>query len=276
MSPSFKIEANRLVVTCDLDGTLLEPDGSVSRSTLRVLEQFRERGGLFIAATGRPPSSLSVLSPLGLSTPAVSANGAAIFEAGIRSRPTVRRISRATLTAVIIQLEDARQNVWLAVELDDVMLMERGFRTGVGKWRSTHPVNRTEIAQLDALKLLVQFRAGSSSITLSRAGAILASHLSVTRSGPGLGELECTARNVNKSSGLRKVLSFLRASDRPTLAFGDMPNDLDMLKDASFGVAVANAHVSVIEVADDVSGSNVDDGVARYLSSVCGLRSAFQ
>ena len=49
------------------------------------------------------------------------------------------------------------------------------------------------------------------------------------------------------------------------VAFGDMPNDLDMLAWAGHGVAVANAHPDVLAVADEITASNDDDGVAQVL-----------
>jgi hypothetical protein len=49
------------------------------------------------------------------------------------------------------------------------------------------------------------------------------------------------------------------------VAFGDMPNDLDMLSWAGHGVAVANAHRDVLAVVDEVTASNDEDGVALVL-----------
>jgi hydroxymethylpyrimidine pyrophosphatase-like HAD family hydrolase len=49
------------------------------------------------------------------------------------------------------------------------------------------------------------------------------------------------------------------------LAFGDMPNDLAMLEWAGHSVAVANAHAEVIAIADEVTASNDQGGVAQVL-----------
>ena len=51
------------------------------------------------------------------------------------------------------------------------------------------------------------------------------------------------------------------------VAFGDMPNDLAMLGWAGRGVAVANAHHDVLAAADEITASNDDDGVARFLAA---------
>jgi hypothetical protein len=49
------------------------------------------------------------------------------------------------------------------------------------------------------------------------------------------------------------------------MAFGDMPNDVPMLRWAGHGVAMANAHADVLAAADEVTGTNAEDGVAQVL-----------
>ncbi len=50
-----------------------------------------------------------------------------------------------------------------------------------------------------------------------------------------------------------------------TIAFGDMPNDVPMFGWARHGVAMANAHRELLAVADEVTLSNDEDGVAAVL-----------
>jgi hypothetical protein len=61
------------------------------------------------------------------------------------------------------------------------------------------------------------------------------------------------------------------ASD-DVVAFGDMPNDLPMLRWAGHGVAVANAHPDLLTAADEVTASNDDAGVARVLERLFGAQ----
>jgi hydroxymethylpyrimidine pyrophosphatase-like HAD family hydrolase len=58
------------------------------------------------------------------------------------------------------------------------------------------------------------------------------------------------------------------------VVFGDMPNDIPMLSWAGRAVAVANAHPTVKEVADEVTASNDDDGVAVWLEREFASRPA--
>ena len=50
-----------------------------------------------------------------------------------------------------------------------------------------------------------------------------------------------------------------------TIAFGDHLNDLPILAWAGRAVAVANAHPDVVEIADELTATNDEDGVALVL-----------
>ena len=77
--------------------------------------------------------------------------------------------------------------------------------------------------------------------------------------------LEIGAAGVSKASGLAMLCARQGIDRADVLAFGDMPNDLAMLEWAGRSVAVANAHAEVIEIADEVTASNDEAGVAQVL-----------
>src|SRR4029450_604707 len=76
-----------------------------------------------------------------------------------------------------------------------------------------------------------------------------------------------SAAGGGKAAGLAWYCARLGIDERDVLAFGDMPNDVPMLTWAGRAVAVANAHPAVKAVADEVTGSNDEDGVARWLDA---------
>jgi hydroxymethylpyrimidine pyrophosphatase-like HAD family hydrolase len=79
------------------------------------------------------------------------------------------------------------------------------------------------------------------------------------------GLIELSAPGVTKGSGLADVAARLGVTAPDVIAFGDMPNDLPMLEWAGHGVAMANAHPSVLAAADEVTAPNSEDGVALVL-----------
>jgi hypothetical protein len=92
--------------------------------------------------------------------------------------------------------------------------------------------------------------------------------LHLTHSGTHNLLIEIMAGEVDKGVGLAEVAGLRGVPREHTLAVGDMPNDLAMLRWAGTSYAVANAHASVRELADHLVPSNNDDGVGRLISAV--------
>jgi HAD superfamily hydrolase (TIGR01484 family) len=83
--------------------------------------------------------------------------------------------------------------------------------------------------------------------------------------------VEISAAGVTKASGLAWLCERDGIDPADVLAFGDMPNDVPMLAWAGHSVAMGNAHPAVREVADEVTLSNDEDGVAVYLAATFDL-----
>ncbi len=84
----------------------------------------------------------------------------------------------------------------------------------------------------------------------------------------GEGLLELSAPNVTKASGLEELGNILGVSAEDVIAFGDMANDIEMVRWAGTGVAMGNAIDALKQVADEVTTSNDDFGVARVLERI--------
>ena len=76
--------------------------------------------------------------------------------------------------------------------------------------------------------------------------------------------VEISAAGVTKAFALAAHCADLGIRPEEVIAFGDMPNDVPLLRFAGLGVAVANAHPDAA-AADEVTASNDDDGVALVL-----------
>ena len=85
----------------------------------------------------------------------------------------------------------------------------------------------------------------------------------VTHSGAPF--VEILADGVNKAWAVAKLCEHLGIDRAEVLAFGDAPNDAELLAWAGRGVAMANAHPEALVAADEVAGSNEEDGVAAVL-----------
>ena len=77
------------------------------------------------------------------------------------------------------------------------------------------------------------------------------------------GILEVASAGVTKAHGVQ----WLAQHRAETIAFGDMPNDIEMLRWVGRGYAMANAAPAVKEAADEIALSNRESGVGRVLEN---------
>ena len=101
---------------------------------------------------------------------------------------------------------------------------------------------------------------------LDEARAVLPEGVGATVS--GLDSLDIGPAGSDKAVGVRRLAKQLGIGRKDVVAFGDNLNDLELLRWAGRGVAMANADPSTLAVADEVTGTNDDDGVAVVLEAL--------
>ena len=101
-----------------------------------------------------------------------------------------------------------------------------------------------------------------------RAGHLLA----VTHSAPGVSLLEFSAKGVNKAAALHRHAAVHGIAAEQAAAFGDMPNDVEMLQWAGVSWAVGSAHPAARSAATHVAGRCEDDGVAQVIEELLSGR----
>jgi hydroxymethylpyrimidine pyrophosphatase-like HAD family hydrolase len=92
--------------------------------------------------------------------------------------------------------------------------------------------------------------------------------VSITMAGEGI--VEILPLGLSKATGLSLAARRLGVKAADTIAFGDMPNDIPMFAWSAHGVAMANAHEELKAVADELTLSNEEDGIAVVLERLLG------
>jgi hydroxymethylpyrimidine pyrophosphatase-like HAD family hydrolase len=129
----------------------------------------------------------------------------------------------------------------------------------------------TVVASVHALvsepvvKLMLRHDALLADALLERAQEVVGHLAELTHSNSGDGLLEISAAGISKATTLARLCEERGVGREAVLAFGDMPNDLPMLRWAGHSVAVAGAHPDVLAAAVEVTAANDDDGVALVL-----------
>jgi Cof subfamily protein (haloacid dehalogenase superfamily) len=269
VSPGSGRPAPRLVAS-DLDGTLVRSDQTISDRSRAVLERVERAGSLFVMVTGRPPRWMApVAEATGHRGLAVCANGAIVYDLHTERVVRSHLIDAGVAAQVVAALRRDVPGVVFAVERGPVGDEPGGF----GREPAYLPrwdVDEVQVAPLEELvadgvvKLLVRHDGFGPDELLARAVAAVGGAAECTHSS-GDGLLELSATGISKASGLASLAQEWGVPAGEVVAFGDMPNDLPMLAWAGHAVAVANAHPEVLAAADEVTGSNDDDGVAQVL-----------
>ena len=262
-----------LLVATDVDGTLLDPDERVSPRAAAVIGRLVGAGAGFVLVTGRPPRWIPpVAAQLDVARLAVCANGSVLYDVVEDRVLSVRTLDVRTLADVAAAAVETFPGCGLAVERAEV-----GARGSDGHpfvadpdylhaWPGADHGRTTRAQLLDrpAVKLLVRFPELSSDAMAAAFEPVVGAAVDMTFSHSG-GLLEVSPPEVTKATGLAEVAGDLGVEAADTVAFGDMPNDVEMLRWAGHGVAMGNAHPAALSAADEVTASNAEDGVALVL-----------
>ena len=260
------------LVASDMDGTLLRWDDTVSETTVAELARWRADGVPIVIATGRPPRWMrSIREVLGSGT-AVCCNGAVLLDLGSFEILDEQTLAPGTLRAVTAELLDRHPDMWFAVEYGLEFRHEPHYKP---RWDVDAPgvseATLEEMVREPAAKLLVRSESMPRDEFVDLVAAIVGDTATVTTSSADA-LAEISAAGVTKASGLARVAAEHGVAPADVVYFGDMPNDIPAFEwvRAAGGraVAMAHAHEDVLAVATDVTSSNEDDGVARFLAAL--------
>lgn len=268
----------RLVAT-DVDGTLLDDRDAVTPRTAAVIARLVGAGTGFVLVTGRPPRWIPPVVarlPEGLVRLCVCANGAVLYDAADDVLLGAHTLAPGAVRALAGLAAELFPGCGLGVErvgnattggvthgTVDEFLTGPGYVHAWGEHdggRASHE----EILARPATKLLVRAPELTSEQMMKELAPRAEGLADLTFSHPS-GLVEASAPGVTKATGLAEVAERLGVTAEETIAFGDMPNDREMLRWAGTGVAMGNAHPDLVGLADDVTAPNTADGLAKVL-----------
>jgi Cof subfamily protein (haloacid dehalogenase superfamily) len=248
----------------DLDGTLLRSDGTISHRSRAAIRKARAAGITVVIVTARGPMNIrEVAHDAGISGTAICSNGGLVVDIETGAILKQRLLQTDIAIALVHGLRKQVPGIVFAVE-HELFAHEPGFSA----WGWVPPAETRIGDALDLLadpatKLILRHADHEVEAIAAVARELAGEAATVVASG---GEaVEVTAAGVNKAAALAEIAEELGIEPADVVAFGDYPNDAAMLAWAGLGVAVANAHAEVLAVADEVTASNDEDGVALVL-----------
>ncbi|MFJ4619660.1 HAD family hydrolase [Streptomyces sp. NPDC088812] len=260
----------RLIAT-DLDGTLLRSDESISRRTRDALAAATAAGAAHIVVTGRAaPWTRHILDSLGYDGLAVCAQGAQVYDAGAHRLLTSVTLDRQLAGVALAKIEAEVGPLYLAASrdgLDGEVLVGPGYAV-TGNLPATPFTDASDLWSAPLNKIYIQHPRLSDDELAEAARQAAGGFVDVAMAGAGIVEL--LPLGLSKATGLSVAARRLGLKAADTIAFGDMPNDIPMFAWAARGVAMANAHPQLTAVADEVTSSNEEDGIALVIERLLG------
>ena len=265
----------------DMDGTLLQSDGTLSPYAKEKLNEFYSQKIPFSVATARSMvSAMPILEGVHFYAPIVLMNGVFVYDTETKKAVRYHEIPKSAIEKVLNYFYEKNLHPFMFLYSDDYKLsikytefdnegMKEFYDMRVnlldGRFTQTddltnidkgqHPVYINYYALPEILDYVVE--------KLKDIPEIDFAYYKDSYSDDWL--IEIYSHTASKANGAKEVAQIVNAES--ITAFGDNLNDIIMLKGADRAVAVENAVPQVKEIADIVIGTNSDDSVVKFIEN---------
>lgn len=263
------------LLALNIDGTLLRSNGRLQPSTKEAIEYVKNKGIYITLVTNRHFQSAKKLAKaLKLDSLLVSHGGAFISD-NLDNPFYEKRISEEMTFNLVQVLENFKCNIRIVQERFSIgnktkvasnLLSKSILNTSDSMFYPVQFVDSLGDALRDepvtALKIDVHFTTDEekeeASQIISEAFEGIDVHVKSKK-------IEIVKRGVSKENGLRVLTNHLKIPMDKTVAIGDGEDDIEMIISSGLGVAMWNAPFEVKRVADWVTRSNNEQGVAYMI-----------
>lgn len=260
------------MIVSDLDGTIVGASEQLPEELAQVIQKIEAAGYIFTLATGRSDGYMKKrIAQMQLRRPYIANNGATIMQenrclmrrqfpiAGLRA--ISKRASELGLSMLYTFSGTER-----ATEITPWIVHE-GEKHGC-VYRA-EPFSEEEWASLKADKVLIYDKSRCGVIHEFESLCAQVPEASYVRYGEKA--IELMHSSANKASGLRELCTRMGIPMENVLAIGDDTNDVEFLREAGVGAAVANAQDAAKACADFVCTKPEFEGVKEAVAKFCGV-----
>ena len=246
----------KLILT-DLDHTLLKSDGSISDYSLNVLKRCRENGILFAVATARywigAERYIEMLKPdyeITTDGTLIHSNGNCIYSCEFSEEETNK---------IVQALLDKKHDAEITVAVGKTVYWNSKHISESEKLHKAVYCEYDEPIKCRANKIVAELEDEAVARKIAdEAGCKLQCYR-------GERWYAFLPEGSGKIEAIKAMSEISGVNLDEIVAFGDDKNDIDMLKICGTGIAVSNAISDVLDIADGVTSSNDEDGVAKWI-----------
>ena len=266
--PGMSQSIRDILVVSDMDGTLLASDCTIPTCNLETIRLFTELGGKFTVATGRTVSSVEMYPELAaLLHPAITNGGCVLYDfknkkpaksvilPHLAARQALRDVLHkypqvgAMVMGADMNLYQVRPSPELnkLIQNEQMQLLHRPYEDLPDDWNKVLLAAQPEALQEVSTYVSSRIYPGVYFISTNKQ------------------YMEVMPKGVSKGSALHDLCDLLGVSLHNTYALGDYFNDVDVMQQAGYAVAMGNAPNEVKQLANEVVGSNDEGGVGQFL-----------
>lgn len=272
-----------VMVVCDLDGTLLRSDASLSAFARDGLNRLIDEGTHLTVASARSVHAMrALLDGVHMRLPVIELNGALITEMGTGDHVVVRALESGAAFAALSVLDahgagpvlttwdGRRDRVRFTTTTNAASEWFVAEKRAYGDPRLVLTEDLAAAAEHEDVVLVTGFVADAAAdAVLARLAADVGDVATVTSARhiycTGWTEVQIQHADADKGRAVTDLLELTGMQRANVLACGDHVNDLGMFAVADESIVPANAHEAAIAAATTLVASNDDDGVVRWL-----------
>lgn len=282
---------NRKLVICDLDGTLLKHDSTISEYSIKLIKKLQKKGHIFCIATGRPiRSALTFYNQLGLNTIMANLNGSIISNPSDSNFSLINlTFSKETLKWVLedktlikhigcVFVENVDGAYVISKEKNEYVTKEFLSKFHVdANSENIHVLGFNDVKKIDkdinSILIYIKDKNDMDEITFkikNLTSTLIVRSWSLPQDNEGT-VIEINSIFSNKGTVAKFLSSYYAIPLKDTYSFGDGENDLEMLQKSN-GYAMKNgSHTARLLSSKITKFTNDEDGVVKELEDILDL-----
>ena len=282
------------LVAIDLDGTMLNSYGVVSEETKNTIKEIEKQGVEVIIASGRPIDSIKqIAKEIESKNYFIAGNGAIIYDIKNDEIIYEKTLSKEKVLEIIKKCEEnsISYNVYTEKEIlatslkynvlyyhKENLKKEENKKTRINIVNNMYEyIKNKEDARYLKITICDENKTVFNSIIkklkdIKNIEILDVSHMARKTIVQGTEEYqisyyytEISTENVDKWDAIQFLIEKLNIKKEEVMAIGDNINDKKMIENSGLGIAMKQSTPSVLEIADEVTESNNEDGVAKIL-----------
>lgn len=284
------------LIAIDLDGTMLNQYGIVTDYTKEVIKKVMEKGIEVIIASGRPIDSIkTIANEIESKKYFIAGNGAILYDIEKNENIYEKFLNKNKVLDIIKICEENSifYNIYTEKEIlaktlkynvlyyhKENLKKEESRKTHINIMQNIYEYIQEHDEKILKITICDKHQTIFNSILkkikeVKEIEILDVIHMSRKMIKQGTEEVpieyyctEISAKNVDKWYAIEKLMKIMQISKEEVIAIGDNVNDKLMIENAGTGIAIQGGNPKVVEIADYVAKSNIEDGVAKALQEI--------